>query len=86
MSKKTPWYVAEEFVADGLPDLPGQLEVNLSGENLAAPLRRKAFLLKHEFLPNDFELDQWIDPRPLKEAKRIVEARMARATPELVTA
>jgi ABC-type nitrate/sulfonate/bicarbonate transport system substrate-binding protein len=68
--------VAEEFVVQAFGDrLPQQLEVNLSAENVSALRLRKAFLLKHGFLPNDFDLDAWIDPGPLREAQRLVKER-----------
>ncbi len=56
-------------------NLSRQLEVNLSDENVAALRLRKDFLLAHGFLPNDFDLDAWIDPAPLREAQRIVKER-----------
>jgi ABC-type nitrate/sulfonate/bicarbonate transport system substrate-binding protein len=68
--------VAEEFVVQAFGEsLSKQLEVNLSDDNVAALRLRKSFLLKHGFLPNDFDLDAWIDPTPLREAQRIVRER-----------
>jgi hypothetical protein len=32
-------------------------------------------LVEHKFLPNDFDLDAFIDPAPLREAQRIVKER-----------
>ncbi len=68
--------VAEEFVVAAFGDnLAKQLDVNLSDENVAAIRLRKEFLLKHGFLRSDFDLDQWIDPEPLREAQRIAKER-----------
>lgn len=68
--------VAEEFVVAAFGDkLAQQLEVNLSDENVEAIRLRKAFLVEHKFLPNDFDLDAFIDASPLREAQRIVKER-----------
>jgi ABC-type nitrate/sulfonate/bicarbonate transport system substrate-binding protein len=68
--------VAEEFVVEAFGDkLSQQLEVDLSADNVAAIRLRKDFLLRHGFLPADFDLDQWIDPTPLVEAQKIVRER-----------
>jgi ABC-type nitrate/sulfonate/bicarbonate transport system substrate-binding protein len=70
--------VAEEFVEQAFGEnLSKQLEVNLSDENVAALRLRKNFLLEHGFLPSDFDLDAWIDPKPLAEAQKIVKERAA---------
>jgi ABC-type nitrate/sulfonate/bicarbonate transport system substrate-binding protein len=75
--------VAEEFVVQAFGDkLSQQLEVNLSDENVAALRARKDFLLKHEFLAADFDVDAWIDPAPLQEAQRIVKERASRSKPK----
>ena len=86
--------VAEEFVQEAFGSkLAQQLDVNLSPENIAALRLRKDFLLKHGFLPRDFDLDAWIDASPLEEAKRILKQRAAKPSektktpqPELVAA
>jgi ABC-type nitrate/sulfonate/bicarbonate transport system substrate-binding protein len=70
--------VAEDFVVEAFGDnLVKQLDVNLSPDNVAALRLRKDFLLKHGFLPKDFDLDQWIDASPLREAQKIVAERAA---------
>jgi ABC-type nitrate/sulfonate/bicarbonate transport system substrate-binding protein len=56
-------------------ELSRKLDVNLSAENVAAIRLRKEFLLKHGFLPADFDLDQWIDPGPLTEAQKLLKER-----------
>jgi ABC-type nitrate/sulfonate/bicarbonate transport system substrate-binding protein len=68
--------VAEEFVVEAFgDDLSKQLEVNLSDENIEALRLRKSFLLKHGFLPEDFDLEEWIDRSPLREAQRLAKER-----------
>jgi ABC-type nitrate/sulfonate/bicarbonate transport system substrate-binding protein len=74
--------VAEEFVADGLPDLANQLEVNLAPENIAALQLRKDFLLNHGFLKRDFDLDTWIAREPLEQAKLVRKGRALGREPE----
>jgi ABC-type nitrate/sulfonate/bicarbonate transport system substrate-binding protein len=37
---------------------------------------QKNFLRSHGFLPNDFDFADWIDPRPLAEAERIVAGEL----------
>lgn len=70
--------VAEEFVEKAFGEnLSKQFEVNLSDENVAALRLRKDFLLKHGFLPSDFDLDSWIDTNPLREAQRLLKERSA---------
>ena len=70
--------VAEDFVVEAFGDtLTRQLDVNLSPENVAALRQRKDFLVRHGFLPNDFDLDSWIDASPLREAQKIVAERAA---------
>lgn len=68
--------VAEEFVVAAYGDkLSQQLDVNLSEANLDAIRLRKAFLVEHGFLPNDFDFDAFVDFGPLREAQRIVKER-----------
>lgn len=72
--------VAEEFVEHSYgSQLAEQLEINLSEENIAALRKRKDFLLEHGFLEKDFDVDAWIDPRPLRRALEIVQERKVRA-------
>jgi len=84
--------VAEEFVESAFgAKLSQQLDVDLSSENIAALQVRKDFLLKHGFLPKDFDLTAWIDTSPLAEAKRILRERAGRKVskkrePSLATA
>ena len=66
-------HVAEETVAVAYGDeLTGHLDIDLSPFRRAALARRKDFLLRHGFIRDDFELEQWLDPRPLARAHEIV--------------
>ncbi len=70
--------VAEEFVHKAFgPALSQQLDVNLSFENIAALRLRKDFLVKHGFIPRDFDVEEWIDSHPLREARQLLAARGA---------
>jgi ABC-type nitrate/sulfonate/bicarbonate transport system substrate-binding protein len=55
------------------------LELNLDPGRIEILRSVKAFLLRHGIIPRDFDLDAWIDPRPLAAARAIVEER--RRTP-----
>jgi len=71
----------EQGVSDDLVDiaygekLAPELKLNLSKENIARVAAQKAFLLKHGLIQKDFDLEQWIDPRPLEAAHALVEQR-----------
>ncbi|PAW79957.1 MAG: hypothetical protein B9S32_01115 [Verrucomicrobia bacterium Tous-C9LFEB] len=68
--------VAEEFIELTYGDrLSQELGVNLSTENVEALRARKDFLLRHGFLAGDFDVDAWVDHRPLAEAHRLVAER-----------
>lgn len=51
--------------------------VELSGNSIAALAAYKQFLFERGFLPRNFDLDEWIDPRPLEQVEREIHARMA---------
>jgi ABC-type nitrate/sulfonate/bicarbonate transport system substrate-binding protein len=44
------------------------LDISLDNELIEALNLRKEFLLRHGFIPNDFDIHEWIDPAPLKKA------------------
>lgn len=54
------------------PALTGQLGIDLSDARRAALARRKQDLLRHGFIDTDFDVDAWIDPRPLARARELV--------------
>jgi ABC-type nitrate/sulfonate/bicarbonate transport system substrate-binding protein len=45
------------------------LDISLDEELIEALSLRKEFLLRHGFIPNDFDIRGWIDPEPLGRAK-----------------
>ncbi len=51
------------------------LHPDLSAERLALFDQQKKFLWLHGFLDHDFDLADWVDPRPLAEARRRLDAR-----------
>jgi 2'-hydroxybiphenyl-2-sulfinate desulfinase len=51
------------------------LELDLDPRRVEVLRSVKAFLLRHRIIPRDFDLDAWIDPRPLAAARTLVEAR-----------
>jgi ABC-type nitrate/sulfonate/bicarbonate transport system substrate-binding protein len=71
----------EQSVADHLVTaaygsrLAPELELNLAEINVARIAAQKAFLLRHGFIAEDFNLDSWIDARPLEAARVLIEER-----------
>ncbi len=55
------------------------IEVGLDPKHIEGLRTVKDFALRHGFLKKDFNVDAWIDPRPLQAARAIVEER--RKTP-----
>ncbi|HVW68765.1 MAG TPA: ABC transporter substrate-binding protein [Steroidobacteraceae bacterium] len=51
------------------------LEVGLDPHHIEALKYLKDFALRHGFIPKDFDVAAWIDPRPLEAAKALVEER-----------
>ncbi|MFM2277945.1 MAG: hypothetical protein RLZZ444_176 [Pseudomonadota bacterium] len=65
--------VAEEIVNVAYDAaLIDQLDIDLSDFRREALAKRKQFLLANGFIATDFDLDSWIDPRPLQRAQEIV--------------
>jgi ABC-type nitrate/sulfonate/bicarbonate transport system substrate-binding protein len=56
-------------------ELSQTFEVNLDRDKVAAIASQKAFLLKNGFIPADFDLEAWIDWRPLALAHELVAKR-----------
>lgn len=56
-------------------DLLATLELGLDSANIEALRSVKDFLLRHQIIKRDFNLDTWIDPRPLAAARQLVEIR-----------
>ncbi|WP_244099481.1 ABC transporter substrate-binding protein [Burkholderia gladioli] len=56
------------------PDVHRQMTIGIDRGSLAALDDFKRFLHGHGFLPNDFDLDDWVDPAPLAAAyERLAE-------------
>ena len=71
---------AEHWVRYAYPaNLHLQLTIDLEQPDIAAFANFKDFLLKHAFIPADFDVAAWIDPAPLDAARRLIGAR--RLTP-----
>ena len=76
----------EQSLADELVEVTAgknfaqELELNLSDINIARLAAQKAFLLKHGIIEKDFDLNQWIDPKPLEAARRLVAERRKNGT------
>jgi ABC-type nitrate/sulfonate/bicarbonate transport system substrate-binding protein len=67
---------AEHWVQHAYPaDLHRQLKIDLEQRDITALGNFKDFLLKHAFIPNDFDITAWIDPAPLQAARRLLSAR-----------
>ncbi|MFM2277949.1 MAG: hypothetical protein RLZZ444_180 [Pseudomonadota bacterium] len=67
--------VSEEVADFTYPLLEHQLETSFSAQNLEAIRRRKQFLLSHGFINRDFDLESWIDRRPLADAEALLRKR-----------
>jgi ABC-type nitrate/sulfonate/bicarbonate transport system substrate-binding protein len=67
---------AEHWVQHAYPaDLHLQLKIDLEQHDIEALGNFKDFLLQQTFIPNDFDIDAWIDPAPLQAARRLLSAR-----------
>jgi len=60
--------------AYGADPTPG-FELSLDVGRIEALARQKEFLLRHGFIRHDFDLAEWVDPRPLQLARELLEAR-----------
>ena len=77
--------VAEETAHDAFGEtLPDQLVPNLSDDNVAAIVAQKDFLLAHDFIKTDFDVERFIARGPLADANQIVERRRRRDDPQLL--
>lgn len=67
---------AEHWVRHAYPaDLHLQLKIDLDQHDIAAFSNFKDFLLRHSFIPHDFDIEGWIDPAPLQAARQLLAAR-----------
>ncbi|QEO17952.1 ABC transporter substrate-binding protein [Acetobacter vaccinii] len=70
VGRETNTTAADAFAAYG-PALPQSLEIRLEPEWINALEIQKNFLLHHGFINTDFDIHEWIDPRPLREASSL---------------
>lgn len=65
---------AQEIVASHGPDVHRSFHPQLSQRYIEGLEAQKNFLRDHGFLKGDFSVAEWIDPRPLAAAHRLVDA------------
>jgi ABC-type nitrate/sulfonate/bicarbonate transport system substrate-binding protein len=62
---------AEYWLDEGTaPDIASRLAISLEEPLIAALTVRKDFLLQYGFIRNDFDVREWVDPRPLERVRR----------------
>jgi len=67
---------AEHWVRHAYPaDLHLQLKIDLDQRDIAAFKNFKDFLLRNAVIPNDFDIEAWIDPAPLQAARQLLSGR-----------
>lgn len=67
--------IAEDFVAPGYPGgIHATLEPTLDPELVAAIESQQAFLLEHGYIDNAFDVQEWIDEGPLRDAHALLAA------------
>lgn len=68
---------AEYWLDEGCgPDVAHQLAFSLDDELVKALEARKNFLLEFGFMRRDFDIHEWMDPRPLQNALKRLDARV----------
>lgn len=60
--------------------------LDLSVERVAAIVSQKEFLLRHGFVTRDFDMERWVDPRPLDAARKLMAAHTPVSTVGATTA
>jgi ABC-type nitrate/sulfonate/bicarbonate transport system substrate-binding protein len=72
---KQTYYLDEEDTYQGIKQV--DVVSNLSAQNLARVQIGKDFMLKHGYIKNDFDVDEWAAPEFLAQAgKELLEARI----------
>jgi ABC-type nitrate/sulfonate/bicarbonate transport system substrate-binding protein len=66
-------------------DLASGIQIDSTVEQVEALRTQKDFLLKHGFLDNDFDLDEWVDLTPLEEARALLAKRREKEAAVLVS-
>ncbi|CDG84452.1 ABC transporter substrate-binding protein [Janthinobacterium agaricidamnosum] len=79
---ETSAYIARETKSPELwvrhaygPRLHHSLHIDLAPDSVAALDNFKHFLHRSGYLPADFDIQQWIDPQPLRQALQLLDAR-----------
>lgn len=68
---------AQEIVSSHGPDVHRSFHPQLSHRYVAGLEAQKNFLRDHGFLRGDFSVAEWIDPRPLAAAQRLVDVGLS---------
>lgn len=69
IARETGW--SERAVRKSFgPQVHQHLQIDLSSENIQGLGTLKDFLFAQGFIPNDFDINQWIDPRPFELLQR----------------
>jgi hypothetical protein len=63
----------EEVIASHGPEVHKSFHPRLTKGYIDGLEAQKNFLRDHGFLKGDFSVAEWIDPRPLAEAQKLVE-------------
>jgi hypothetical protein len=53
------------------------VQLDMSQERIAALDVQKSFLLRHKLIERDFDLDEFVDPSPLAEARALYQRKAA---------
>ena len=87
---ETTAYIARETKSPELwvrhaygPKLHHSLHIDLAPDSVAALDNFKQFLHGSGYLPTDFDIEQWIDPQPLRQALQLLDARRDNISAEL---
>jgi ABC-type nitrate/sulfonate/bicarbonate transport system substrate-binding protein/DNA-binding transcriptional LysR family regulator len=87
---ETTAYIARETKSPELwvrhaygPRLHHNLHIDLAPGSVAALDNFKQFLHGSGYLPTDFDIEQWIDPQPLRQALQLLETRQDSISTEL---
>lgn len=71
--------ISEQVLRIAYGDIVPGFHLDFLEEKLAGVAGQKEFLLRHGFIARDFNLDDWIDRRPLQRAHEILAARQSAA-------
>lgn len=66
---------APETLTLNFGDIAAGVQIDLNPSLVAALRVQKDFLLQHRLIRHDFDIDAWVDPAPLHEARQLLERR-----------